>query len=182
MRLKDVPRVHQVPGVVVNLLHDLKLELVRVTFLRQPYCPHRQRGLKSNSEKTGESTKWFSIKLRCKFWALTLRTTQRAKTRYRTPWMVNISCERARLSSLPSPCLWRCSPWFPCKGCKTVHNYGQWCFFFNGIVRCLTSLHLDKILVALWIRLQNIRTLEYQYIRQQNESRLNAALVSQVVV
>ena len=55
-------------------------------------------------------------------------------------------------------------------------------FFFNGIVRCLTSLHLDKILVALWIRLQNIRTLEYQYIRQQNESRLNAALVSQVIV
>ena len=106
MRLKDVPRVHQVPRVVVNLLHDLKLELVGVTFLRQPYCPHRQRGLKSNSQKTGESTKWFSIKLRFKFWALTLRTTQRAKTRYRRPWMARISCERARLSSLPSPCLW----------------------------------------------------------------------------
>ena len=137
MRLKDVPRVHQVPCVVVNLLHDLKLELVGVTFLRQPYCPHRQRGLKSNSQKTGESTKWFSIKLRFKFWALTLRTTQRAKTRYRRPWMARISCERARLSSLPSPCLWmEIFTMISMLGCRTLYNYGKRCFF-NGIVRCL---------------------------------------------
>ena len=42
------------PGVMMQLLNNLKLELIGVALLRQPNCPHCQRGLESNCQQAEE--------------------------------------------------------------------------------------------------------------------------------
>ena len=39
------------PGIMMQLLDNLKLELIGVTLLRQPNCPHCQRGLEPNRQQ-----------------------------------------------------------------------------------------------------------------------------------